>query len=361
MSGIRRLEISHLRNLNRVQISPSPQINILFGNNGSGKTSVLEAIHLLGLGRSFRSSKTDSVIQDGTESCTVFAELEDGVNIGLSKTRSQSNILKLHGEKQRSWVETARHLPLQVINAESFQLLEGGPKVRRRFLDWGVFHVEHSFIGSWRDTSKCLAHRNLLIKQTRLDRIQLAAWDAEFTETANKVDSLRSRYFELFLPVAMETIAELIEIEGLSLRYWRGWDDDTSLADALGKSLDKDIRYGATQQGPHRADVIVRVGKRAAAEVLSRGQQKLLVSALKIAQGRMLSSHSGINGIYLVDDLPSELDKQNRSLVCELLVRLKSQVFLSSVDASDLENTWVSSAFPRKFHVEHGKITPVDE
>jgi DNA replication and repair protein RecF len=359
MAKIQRLEISHLRNLDQVQLSLSPQVNVFFGDNGSGKTSLLEAIHLLGLGRSFRTSKTESVIQDESDSSIVFAQLSDGTSIGLSKPRRQSQILKLQGDRQRNWVETARHLPLQLINAESFSLLEGGPKIRRRFLDWGVFHVEHSFIGSWRNTSKCLAHRNLLIKQPRLDKGQLAAWDGELTAAANEVDALRRQYFDRFLPFALETIKELISIEGLSLEYWRGWDENIPLSDALKHSLDKDIRYGASQVGPHRADVFVRVGKRAAAETLSRGQQKLLVSALKIAQGRMLASHSGVQGVYLVDDLPSELDKHNRTLVCGLLVNLGSQIFMTSVDSSDLENSWISTGLPRKFHVEHGKITPV--
>ena len=360
MAKLQRLEISHLRNLDQVQLSPSPQINIFFGNNGSGKTSLLEGIHLLGLGRSFRSSKTESVIQDGSQRCTIFAELRDGISVGLIKERRQSQILKLQGDRQRNWIEAARHLPLQLINAESFSLLEGGPKTRRRFLDWGVFHVEHSFIGNWRNASKCLAHRNLLIKQQRLDKLQLAAWDAELSDAADQIDASRRRYFELFRPLALETIKELITIDGLNLHYWRGWEESISLADALKLSLEKDLRYGATQLGPHRADMFVRIGKKAAAEVLSRGQQKLLVSALKIAQGRLLTSHSGVQGIYLVDDLPAELDKHNRIRVCELLVNLGSQVFLTSVDSSDLENSWVSTSLPRKFHVEHGKISPVD-
>jgi len=223
-----------------------------------------------------------------------------------------------------------------------------------------VFHVEHSFIGSWRNASKCLAHRNLLIKQKRLDKPQLAAWDRELADAGNDVDALRRQYFDRFLPVALETIKELINIEGLNLHYWRGWEEDVSLAEALTQALDRDIRYGASQIGPHRADVFVRVGNRAAVETLSRGQQKLVVSGLKIAQGRLLARHSGVQGIYLVDDLPSELDKHNQTLVCELLLNLGSQIFLTSVDSSDLGNSWHASGCLRKFHVEHGKIAPVD-
>ncbi len=358
MAILQRLEISRLRNLVRVLVAPASNINIFHGDNGSGKTSLLEAIHMLGLGRSFRSNKLDSVIQDTAEECVIFGELAGGITVGLSKSRRQNHVLKLQGSKQRNWADTARCIPLQVINAESFSLLEGSPKVRRRFLDWGVFHVEHEFVVSWRDAAKCLAHRNLLLKKGGRDTAQLAAWDAELANLAEKIDTSRRSYFADFLPVALQTIKEVIQIQHLSIDYWRGWDDGSTFLNTLAACYEKDFKYGATQQGPHRADIIVRVGKRPATEVLSRGQQKLLVSALKIAQGRLLSTFSGAHGIYLVDDLPSELDRRNRALVCSLLANLGSQIFLTSVEAGDLENSFNSEVLVRKFHVEHGKIAP---
>lgn len=359
MAVISRLDVLRLRNLSEVRITPAENINIVSGDNGSGKTSLLEAIYLLGLGRSFRSQKLEPLIQDGQEECVVFGELQGGVSIGLSKSRKQgAHVLKLMGERQRSWVEAARHLPVQVLNSESFSLLEGSPKVRRRFLDWGVFHVEQEFVTNWRGAAKCIAHRNLLLKERNLDRQQLQAWDNELSQLAGRLDEARRSYFSTFLPLFEETLCKLIEIPTLTVSYSRGWEEGRNLSDVLNENLTRDMKYGATQNGPHRADLIVRVGKLSAEEVLSRGQQKLLVSAMKVAQGHLLSRVNGVRGVYLVDDLPSELDQTNRRRVCGLLAELDCQVFLTCVDQAELENCWPMTLLPRKFHVEHGKISP---
>lgn len=357
MAAISRLDVLRLRNLSEVRILPADNINILSGDNGSGKTSLLEAIHLLGSGRSFRSQKLEPLIQDEQDECVVFGELQSGVSIGLSKSRKQgAHVLKVLGERQRSWVEAARHLPVQVLNSESFSLLEGSPKVRRRFLDWGVFHVEHEFVSNWRDAAKCLVHRNLLLKERSVDRKQLLAWDAELCRLAALLDESRRSYFTAFYPIFEETLRKLISIPTLSLTYSRGWDEGKTLEEVFSDNLARDMKYGATQNGPHRADLLVRVGRLGADEVLSRGQQKLLVSALKVAQGHLLSRVNGVGGVYLVDDLPSELDASNRKRVCELLAELGCQVFLTCVDQGELENCWPAALLPRKFHVEHGKI-----
>jgi len=360
MTAIRRIDVFGIRNLSNVQVFPSERINILFGANGSGKTSFLESVYYTGVGRSFRSQRADSVIQLGLSEITVFAELFSGATIGVSKSRAGSHVLKLMGERQSSWLATARQLPLQLVNSDSFALLEGSSKVRRRFLDWGVFHVEHDFSSHWRSAAKCITQRNLLLKERRLDTPQIEAWGAELGIYASKIDHSRAAYIKQLLPVFEEILAGLITVPSLGIKYLRGWDEGFDLEDVLKSTLERDQRYGSTQQGPHRADLQIRIGRHRAEEVLSRGQQKLLVVALKIAQGRLLAKLSGVKVLYLVDDLPSELDPVNRALVCDLLVQLESQVFMTCVDVAELDGAWPANTCPRKFHVEHGKIAPTD-
>ena len=182
MSRVEKLTVTGLRNLVDVAIDVSPRLNIFHGENGSGKTSLLEGIHLLSSGRSFRSAKLDPLITHGKDEAVIFSKLTDGLRIGLSKSRRRRHLLRLQDETQKNWESVARSLPLQIIDSTAFQLLEGGPKARRRFLDWGVFHVEHSFLTAWRDSRKCLANRNALLKAPRLDRPQLEAWGWEFVE-----------------------------------------------------------------------------------------------------------------------------------------------------------------------------------
>lgn len=356
MATIRRLDILRIRNLSDVQIRPANTVNIISGNNGSGKTSLLEAIYMLGLGRSFRSQKLEPVIATDSEDCVIFSELGDGVTIGLNKSRKKGHVLKLLGERQKSWVETARQLPMQIINSDSFLLLEGSPRIRRRFLDWGVFHVEHDFASAWRKATKCLTQRNLLLKHRKLDRMQLGAWDEELSTQGELIDSYRRSYFERLLPILNTALPRLIDLPSLSIHYERGWGSAQSLKEALSASLERDIKYGATQVGPHRADLSIKIGRHGASEVLSRGQQKLLVSAMKIAQSQLLFTLTQEKGLYLIDDLPSELDPANRVLICRLLEELNCQIFITCVDAAELEKCWSAGVTSGKFHVEHGKI-----
>ncbi len=355
-SAIRRIDVHGIRNLSCTLLTPSEHINVLYGANGSGKTSFLEAIHYAALGRSFRSPRVESVIRTDLAEATVFIELFSGACIGVSKSRAGAHILKLRGERQSSWLETARSLPLLLINSDSFSLLEGSSKVRRKFLDWGVFHVEHEFSASWRGAARCIAQRNLLLKSRPLDVQQIDAWSVELAEFAEHIDRSRALYLERLLPVFQSTLSHLLEVPALTIKYSRGWDEGTTLLELLRASLERDVRYGATQVGPHRADLQIRIGKLRAEDYLSRGQQKLLVIALKLAQGQLLTAMSGGNVIYLVDDLPSELDLPNRVRICRLLESFQSQAFMTCVDAKDLDSGWSPDASLRKFHVEHGKM-----
>lgn len=366
MNPIATLSVSGLRNLTESTLSPAKRVNLFHGENGSGKTSLLEAIHLLATGRSFRSSKLDPLINYGLDKTIVFAQLSDGTKLGLSKGRRQRHQLRLQEETQRNWEAAARCLPLQVIDATAFQLLEGGPRARRRFLDWGVFHVEHGFVSAWRDSRKCLANRNALLKQQRLDTGQLDAWDRELVEAATTVDRLRGATMSRFLPLFKEVYTQLdgSHADELRVSYERGWSAEADFAEELIRSRDADRRYGSTQLGPQRADISVKLDHAPAVEVLSRGQQKILVSALKIAQGRLLSEALGAKCIYLVDDLPSELDPENRARVFASLLSLDSQLFVTCVELTGLSVDSQGGVFAglgvgemAQFHVEHGRIT----
>lgn len=359
MSEIQKLSISHVRNIRETSVAPSPTINVLCGENGSGKTSFLEAIHLLASGRSFRSSKINPLISHDEDEAVIFAVLSSGRQIGLSKSRRQKHQLKLQSERQRNWDSVAKLLPVQVLDSSSFLLLEGGPKARRRYLDWGVFHVEPEFLSNWRKTRKCIANRNLLLKQPRVDRDQLSAWDIELDSAATMVDLARRAYFERLMPEFREVYASLrgSHVEELTVEYQRGWSDEKTLGAVLAENRAMDTKYGSTQLGPHRADIGMKVRKNNAVDVLSRGQQKVLVSALKIAQGNLLSKSLNERCIFLVDDLQAELDTENRAAVFNQLIKLGGQCFITSVDMSGIEKCLKTAPQVTTFHVERGTIT----
>tara|TARA_B110000444_G_scaffold259309_1_gene302648 strand:- start:1404 stop:2486 length:1083 start_codon:yes stop_codon:yes gene_type:complete len=358
MSIIEKLAVTAVRNISGLDIEPIPTVNILHGENGSGKTSILESIHLLASGRSFRTSKLEPLINSNEEEAVVFARLADGKEIGLSKSRRQKQQLKFQSEKQANWENVARELPCQILDSNSFLLLEGGPKARRQFLDWGVFHVEHGFVENWRRTKKSIANRNLLLKQRSPDFDQIAAWDSELCVAASEVHRAREEYFQRFLPLFLELYRKMngADVDVLEISYERGWDSDTELVDILLENRDIDLRYGATQNGPHRADLSFTIGRNKAVDILSRGQQKILVSAMKIAQGLLLSQALDGSCIFLVDDLPSELDRDNRAAILSQLISMGGQVFLTCVEISGILDSLSGQPKLATFHVERGTI-----
>lgn len=359
MSIISKLNVSAVRNILALDIEPVPTINIIYGENGSGKTSMLEAIHLLASGRSFRTSKLDPLINSEQDEAVVYARLSDGKEIGLRKSRRQNHQLRYMAENQRNWENVARELPVQILDSNSFLLLEGGPQSRRQFLDWGVFHVEQGFVDNWRRTKKSLANRNLLLKRRTPDMAQIAAWDSELCASAREVHRARRAYFEMFFPQFMSVYRDMngVGADSLSIEYDRGWDAQKELSEVLIENSSIDARYGATQNGPHRADLRFRIGKSKAVDILSRGQQKILVSSMKIAQGLLLSEALGRKCIFLVDDLPAELDQDNRAAVLAQLYRMKGQVFVTCVELESILDSLGEHPKLAKFHVERGTIT----
>jgi DNA replication and repair protein RecF len=359
--ALTRFTVTAVRNLQPVTLAPSPRINILSGDNGSGKTSVLEAIHLLGLARSFRSTRLMPVIQHEQPACTVFGQVQmaDGrqANLGISRDRQGEFQIRIDGQNAHSASQLAEALPLQLINPDSFRLLEGAPKIRRQFLDWGVFHVEQRFLSAWQRLQKALRQRNSWLRHGTLDAASQAAWDRELCLASDEIDSYRRAYIQALKPVFEKTLSELVELEGLTLSYYRGWDKDRALSDVLSSTLQRDQQIGHTQAGPQRADLRLRLGQHNAAEILSRGQQKLVVCALRIAQGHLLNEAKHGQCIYLVDDLPSELDEHHRRALCRLLEDLHCQVFITCVDHELLREGWRTDTPVTMFHVEHGGIT----
>ena len=361
--AISQLQITGIRNLRPVTLLTSPRINILYGDNGSGKTSVLEAIHLLAMARSFRSTRLQPMIQYEQNSCTVFAQIQRNdstqSSLGISRDRQSELRIRIDGQNARSAAQLAQLLPLQLINPDSFRLLEGAPKMRRQFLDWGVFHVEHSFISAWQRLQTSLRQRNSCLRHGIMDKSVVAAWDRELCIASNEIDQLRRSYITKLKPVFESTLAKLLELPDLTLSYSRGWDKDSRLEEVLNKNLERDRALGYTQAGPQRADLRVRIGSNNAVDILSRGQQKLVICALRIAQGYLLSQARRNECIYLVDDLPSELDEQHRLALCQLLDDLECQVFITCVDKQLMSSGWRKDTPVSLFHVEQGQITPL--
>lgn len=352
-----RLIIQQFRNIKACDIDLSAGFNFLIGPNGSGKTSVLEAIYLLGHGRSFKSTLTGRVIQNECDELFVHGRFltsdQFELPIGINKQRDGSTEVKIGGQSGQKLAQLAQVLPLQLIHPEGFDLLTDGPKHRRAFIDWGVFHTESAFYDAWGRFKRLNKQRNALLKTATSYR-ELSYWDQEMARLAENISQWRAHYIEQMKDVAQVICQTFLPEFDIQLKYYRGWDKDTPYQELLEKNFERDQALGYTFSGPNKADLRIKVNGTPVEDVLSRGQLKLMVCALRVAQGQHLTTMTGKQCIYLIDDFASELDSQRRKRLADCLKETGAQVFVSSITESQIVD--MLDEHGKVFHVEHGAI-----
>ncbi len=343
--------INNFRNLSQLELNFDNQCNIFYGKNGSGKTSLLEAIYYLILGRSFRSHLLRRIIKHGENSFSLFGKIQqenNQVTAGITKSITSGKQIKIAGKNVASNLEITRLSPLQLLSHNSYQLLSEGPKGRRQFIDWGLFHVEHSFLDLWRRVERTLEQRNIALR-TKLPIDCITAWDKELSLFGLELHNYRKQYVENFLPIAQDVLQKLSCAFSVSIAYVAGWDTDLDLHSALTNSIKNDISAGYTTVGPQRSDLQISIGKVPAKDALSRGQQKLLLYGLQIAQGILLNKLTDKKCIYLVDDLLAELDIHKCKLLATTLSSLpKTQIFVTGLTNKDLEDIFNDNFISKK-------------
>jgi DNA replication and repair protein RecF len=271
--------------------------------------------------------------------------------IGL-QTDGKQSVIRIDQENCQK-ADLAYALPVQLIHPKSYRLLDAGPQIRREFLDWGIFNHNQQFLPNWRKFSKALQQRNALLKTRQLK--QLPAWDKELVEYGNLINDFRQQYIQVLQPEFLQMASHFLETMQIELRFNGGWDESLSLEQRLKADLEKDLRYGFTHSGPHRADFLTFHDNRLAKDFLSRGQQKLLMLALMLSQVRLLNKEAQNNCCILIDDLTAELDTVNRSKLIKYLAEIGCQVFMTSTELADFGDLSALENY-KVFHVEHGCI-----
>ncbi|HEX5764841.1 MAG TPA: DNA replication/repair protein RecF [Woeseiaceae bacterium] len=340
------------RCLSLVEFELDPKGNLFVGPNGSGKTSLLEAAFFLSRGRSFRSRRRESLIAQGSDEFLVSgrADTDAGsVALGVRAGRTQTE-WRIGGSPAPGVADLAELFPAQIIDPEVHKLLEEGPGRRRRFLDWGVFHVDHAFLSNWRRYHKALRQRNAALKVDAADQA-LAVWERELTVTGEALTAQREGYLaRLAAPLAR--IGESLLQDPITLTHHRGWDSSQSLGEALAEHRTRDRRYRATQIGPHRSDITVLIGDRPAKDRVSRGQQKLVASALMLAQLDIQEAERPGRSALLLDDPAAELDGENLTRLMSLVRRVPAQLWVTSLKP-EIEGLVDAG---RVFHVKQGQV-----
>jgi DNA replication and repair protein RecF len=349
---IQAFTAQNFRCLESIEVEIDPRYTLICGPNASGKTSVLEAVAYLGRGKSFRGSQTSNLIRHGEQAFVLFGRVEIGgrvVGVGARNSRDGLEV-RIDGENEAGAAALAAALPLQVIDPAVHHLVSGGPDERRRFLDWIAFHVEPDYLGLWRRFRRTLKQRNAALKDPAA-RTGLAAWDAEFIALGEEVDATRRRVLEASL-AALEGQGAALLGSSVGFRYASGWSADRSLGEALADNAERDRLHGSTHIGPHRADLRLSYDERQARRLVSRGQQKLLASAMILAAAETAQAALNQRLLLLLDDPAAELDRESLGRLMAQVEALGSQVIATSLEVSALQ-------FPQKpamFHVEHGAL-----
>lgn len=347
---LRRVEVEEFRCLERVSLDLDPRYNLFVGPNASGKTSLLEALFFLGRGRSFRSRRLQALIRHGETDFQLVAKVAYGglpLTLGIRASRGNTEI-RIGGQPVRSSTELAGHFPPHIIDPEVHKLLEEGPGQRRKFVDWGVFHVEPGFLVEWQRYHRALRQRNAALRGATAG-VPVGVWDDELAASGTRLAQLRTDYLQRLQPFVSVAGQALLDLD-VTVAHLNGWGADETLAEALLRSGERDRRFGVTHVGPHRADIGVRVEGLLARDRISRGQQKLLASALTLAQLSLQESVAPGRTALLLDDPAAELDAERLERLVGLVRTLPVQLFVTSLRA-DLPGLGVPGAM---FHVEHG-------
>jgi DNA replication and repair protein RecF len=350
------LRLENLRNIASLAVELDSGINLFIGANGAGKTSILEGAYLLSHAQSFRGGQTNTLIRRGAGQMSLFARVQrqaGPVQIGLSRTHDGWSA-RVNNDNSASLGRMLREYAQVCFEPGTHALISGSSEERRRFLDWGVFHVEPEFMSHARAFRRALRQRNALLKQGGSDP-ELDGWDIEVTRTGEALAIRREAYFERYSRCLTAALAiYLPELGEARATYAQGWAEGVSLQEALRGTRAIDKIRGYTRRGPHRADWSISFGEAPLREHLSRGQEKLCALACVLAQARLFADSRGEWPVVALDDLSSELDASHQSLVVDTLRACDAQILISSIEVPECLRKMEGPI--RVFHVEHGSV-----
>jgi len=354
---ISQLVIEHVRIIDHSKIRPGPHINFVIGKNGSGKTSILEAIAILATTRSFRTDRISQVISSNSNHLLVLSNIIDkddkSNQIGVERKRNNDYKVRINFslENNRSLAEK---ISIQVINPKISDLIFAGGKNRRDFLDWGVFHVEHLQRNILQNFKKSLKQRNHYLRERKIEKKQIELWNNNLAQNAEKLTNVRVKQLQKIAEIFNKDYAKLLSFGKFDFVYDKGWGKDQSFLKALTNNIQRDIKYGTTSTGPHLAEIKILVNGNLDKDKLSRGEAKLLSFLVRLAQIKLFIASRNKKPILLLDDISAELDESNREIIMACITDLKTQSFITANTKEQIRLK--TTAECKVFHVKHGMI-----
>jgi len=360
--AVARLITQNFRNLQGNAIVFNDSLNFFIGDNGSGKSSLLEALFFLGHGKSFRTSKIESLVSYEERKFVVSIKDDKNFQLGLSREiDTGTTVIKIDGQRHHRLSDLAKNIAIQIITPESFKLFFGGPKERRRFVDLGMFHVKHDFSDHWREFSRVLKQRNACIRN-KVDAPTLSYWTEQLCQHSIVVSAERREYTEsLFVELKgwLDILLPSVS-DNISVQFTQGWPQKKELSQVYIENKDRELQYGYSLYGAHKFDVKFMIAKQALETQLSRGQQKLFLLALTFAQAKLIARVKQVKPILLIDDIGAELDEKSRHSLSKAIERLNCQVIITAIEKSVIYPFIQQKTVEEynMFHVKHGEVLP---
>lgn len=357
--ALHTLLVQNLRIIEQLDISLAQDANLFIGENGAGKTSILEAIDVLSRGRSFREHRASPLIQQQANEFIVSGKVATNdilTHLGVQKSSKQT-LLHCDQEKVASISNHASYLPVLSMHPDSHLLIQGGGKFRRNYIDWSAFHVKHGFLGVWRNYNKCLRQRNSALRN-RCGKEELQVWTKQLSGLGEELNQAR---LEIFIEISIffgKYSSMLLPECKLGIDFYCGWQEGTPLEDSLNSMMDQERISKTTRCGPHRADIKIHLNQQNASSTASRGQQKLIAASLLLAQIDHIQQFNNQKCVVLLDDIRAELDQNHADALIKALQILGCQVFITAIEMDQISlEGWQDT---KVFHVKQGICNPIE-
>ena len=345
---LKELSLQNYRNIRQADFTPCPELTVICGKNGQGKTNLLEAVWLLTGGKSFRGAKDAELIARDQPFSVLEAETEtsDGqqnqiyLTVGGRDTPRPGRTAKRNGVDLGRASALAGSFTAVVFEPGNLSLVKGSPEGRRRFLDAALCQLYPGYLAAWRRYARLLTQKNALLKhyeRTPGAAQMLDVFDEELARYGQELTLRRMDYMKRLRPLATANYRDISQgSEGLELVYQPSFGDK-GLLETLRESRKADLKAGFSTAGPHREDFAVLMDGQPAKLFASQGQQRSAVLSLKLAEASCAQEITGEHPVMLLDDVLSELDATRQEY---LLTRMRQkQTIVTACDSSLFHKT----------------------
>ena len=351
---IKEIKLENFRSYEFLEMPINKGLNLIYGSNGSGKSTIIESIYYALSGKSFRTTETNNLIRNQTNQLQALLVFFDGKTVKVTKkTNNTAIITQNKGQKRENYTSLVKKFPTCLVENKEFFFSSSNPEQKRSFMNKTLFYVEQEGSTKINELKKIVAQRAGCLKNKDFNQIKY--WDEQLILIEPIITDLNQKLCgELNKALKNSKIVDVFVqnnpwLNDLAIKYLPGYDVNDIFTDILSQNLEKDTILKRTTAGPHKRSFDILLKNKSASETLSRGQQKIISIILHLIQREIIKINTGSDPILLMDDISSELDKENANLMLKYLIDNSVQTIMTSIEKAHFSAH--KDVF--LFHVEH--------